>query len=225
MIRPLPASWTFSLTTSFISYPTVQPGWIIFMNSEGTLLLPAPMSLFRLLLCRMFSWVTRTAWLTFKGSVQELSMKSFLSAPLKVIISNSVLPSNLFSCLVSHIQYCAFWFPCLPSLLGWRWGMTPCSSLYSVHVCIANQFCVRLCQREGTCCFLASCLLLIPVRNSPDMLLHFSAVAAESSLQFLQPLWNQPPCVPKETPVWASTLSSEVWVPAPRDPCSPASKF
>lgn len=139
MIWPLPASWTFSLTTSFISYPTVQPGWIIFMNSEGTLLLPAPMSLFRLLLCRMFSWVTRTAWLTFKGSVQELSVKSFLSAPLKVIISNSVLPSNLFSCLVSHIQYCAFWFPCLPSLLGWRWGMTPCSSLYSVHVCIATS--------------------------------------------------------------------------------------
>ena len=74
MIWPLPTAWTVSLTTSIISYPTVQPGSIIFMNFQCTLLLPARISLSRLLLYGMLSWVTSTAWLTFKGSVQELTM-------------------------------------------------------------------------------------------------------------------------------------------------------
>ena len=69
------------------------------------------------------------------------------------------------------------------------------------------------------------CLLPIPVRNSPEMLLHFSTVAAESNLQFHQPLQNQPLCVSRETPAWASTLSSEVWVPVPRKPHSQLLSF
>lgn len=36
LIWPLPTSWTVSLSTSIVSYPTVQPGSIIFMNCECT---------------------------------------------------------------------------------------------------------------------------------------------------------------------------------------------
>ena len=115
MIWPLPTVGTVSLTTSIISYPTVQPGSIIFMNFECTPLLPAHISLSRLLLYGMLSWVTSTAWLTFKGSVQELAMKSFLSAPLKIIISIqcSLQTCTAFSCHVFRTVPSGF-LVCLP---------------------------------------------------------------------------------------------------------------
>lgn len=67
------------------------------------------------------------------------------------------------------------------------------------------------------CQFLASCLLPVPVSSTPAILPRLPEVAAESHLQFLQPLQNQPHCILQRDTSLSQHPSLEIWVPVPRE--------
>lgn len=117
-------------------------------------------------------------------------LKSFLSIPLRRIISNPGLPWNLHGLLVSH-TYCASWVPS-QLMMGIK---TPLSYLCWIYICIANWPHVRLCLREcweeaarleeeGTCLFLTAAFGFLSASGSGEQ-------KSSNSLPYCSSSWIQ----------------------------------